>query len=327
VSALRVPAPALVVRLPNYIGDVVLGLPALQLLRAHGLELELVGRRWAPALLAGESWRVHVQPARLRERVAQLRGLRRDAIERDPGFGLRENAIVLPNSFSSAAEMRLAGLRAVAYAWDGRSWLLARAEPPNFGGHALTTFWSLACNYLGLDARTHPPPASITLLTSAADQARADVLLARERLTPGRFVVVAPFAGGMFEKQDKRWPDFAQFTRVLCARGIDVVACPGPDEVAIAREQHSGVRTLEGVGLGPYSGVLRRAALMIGNDTGPAHLATAVGVPVISVLGPTKPEQWAPWGPNVTVIRHWPRWPRVDEVLARSEALLRGSES
>ena len=35
-------------------------------------------------------------------------------------------------------------------------------------------------------------------------------------------------------------------------------------------------------------------------------MAAAVGAPLLSVLGPTKPEQWAPWGPGVTVLRRWP---------------------
>ena len=74
--------------------------------------------------------------------------------------------------------------------------------------------------------------------------------------------------------------------------------------------------------LGVYGGLLRRAALVVSNDTGPAHLAAAVDAPVLSVLGPTKPEQWAPWGPQVQVLRHWPRWPTVAEAMALTEARL-----
>jgi hypothetical protein len=48
---------------------------------------------------------------------------------------------------------------------------------------------------------------------------------------------------------------------------------------------------------------------------------------VLSVLGPTKPEQWAPWGPTVTIVRR-PQpadgivWPEVDEVMRQVNALL-----
>jgi heptosyltransferase-2 len=47
-----------------------------------------------------------------------------------------------------------------------------------------------------------------------------------------------------------------------------------------------------------------------------------VGAPVLSVLGPTKPEQWAPWGPNVQVVRRWPEWPAVEEVMDQTRALI-----
>src|ERR1700676_2187401 len=49
---------ALVVRLCNWVGEVVLSLPALQRLAAAGYDLHLVGKRWAPALLEGSGWPV-----------------------------------------------------------------------------------------------------------------------------------------------------------------------------------------------------------------------------------------------------------------------------
>ncbi len=308
----------LIVRLRNWVGDVILGVPALQLLQAHGYQLQLVGKAWAPALLAGQDWPVHVRPSTLRERVAQLRSLKRAARTADAQFTQRENALLLPTSFSGALEMRLAGLRAVGYAQEARSLLLARAEPITYGGHALVSYWELACRLLRIEAS---PPPHIELKTTPADQASADALLATQGIRPG-FVVVCPFAGGQFEKQDKCWPAFAAFTRALRAHNRDLLACPGPGEEAIISHSHPGVKLLAGVKLGVYGGLLRRAALVVSNDTGPAHLAAAVGAPVLSVLGPTKPEQWAPWGPRVQVVRRWPAWPTVDEVCSHVDALL-----
>ena len=312
------PPRPLIVRLRNWVGDVILGVPALQLLQAHGYQLQLVGKGWAPTLLAGEAWPIHVRPARWRERVAQLRELKRQAVAADAGFSRRENALVLPTSFSGALEMRLAGLRAVGYAREARGLLLARAEPITHGGHALTSYWELACRFLRITAAV---PTRVELRTTPVDQASADALLAAQGIQPG-FVVVCPFAGGQFEKQDKTWPAFAALTQQLQQQGRELVACPGPGEEAIVRDQHPGVRLLANVKLGAYGGLLRRAALVISNDTGPAHLAAAVGTPVLSVLGPTKPEQWAPWGPQVQIVRRWPDWPSVDEVVARTAAML-----
>lgn len=313
------PAPVTVVRLRNWVGDVILGVPALRLLQANGHQLTLVGKPWARALLAGEGWSVHARPARLAERVAQLRQLRRAALAVDATFNRRANALVLPSSFSAALEMRLAGLQAVGYAAEARSILLRRAiQPPPGPRHELLAYWLLACQYLGVQAE--PPPA-IHLATHADDQARADALLAQHGIQPG-FVVICPFAGGLVDKQEKTWPRFADFTRELLRAGHTVVACPGPGEEHIIKRDHPGVLMLSGVRMGEYGGVLRRAAAVVSNDTGPGHLAAAVGTPVLSVLGPTRPEQWAPWGPNVHVVRRWPGWPGVDQVLAAWASVL-----
>lgn len=310
----------LIVRLRNWVGDVILGVPALQLLQAHGFELHLVGKRWSGALLAGHAWPTHTRPAGLLDRVAQLRALRMQALRQEPAFDGRLNGFALPTSFSAALEFRLAGLKAIGYAQEARGPLLHRAEPITYGGHALTSYWELACRVLGIQ---QSPPREIALLTSPADQSRADELLQLHAIRPG-FVVICPFAGGLFEKQQKTWPDFPAFTRRLLALGCDVVACPGPGEETIVLDHHPGVKLLAQVDLGAYGGVLRRAALMVSNDTGPGHLAAAVGTQVLSVLGPTKPEQWAPWGAGVEVIRRWPAWPDIDDVLTRVDSRLRG---
>jgi heptosyltransferase-2 len=313
----------LIVRLRNWVGDVILGVPALKLLASHGYQLQLIGKGWAPALLAGQSWPTHVRPSTWRERVAQLRGLRRAARAADRGFDARENALVLPTSFSGALEMRLAGLRAVGYAQEARGFLLARSVPITYGGHALISYWELACRLLGIE---QPVPASIGLRVAPADVERADALLREHGVGPG-FVVICPFAGGTFEKLDKTWPHFPAFARALLASGRPVIACPGPGEEALLREQYPGVMSLEGVKLGAYGALLQRAALLVSNDTGPGHLAAAVGGRVISVLGPTKPEQWAPWGPTVTIVqRPQPAdaivWPEAGEVMERMRAVV-----
>jgi len=309
----------LIVRLRNWVGDVILGVPALHLLQQHGYRLELLGKGWARSLLGGEGWSHHTRPKKLLDAVKLLRNLRDTAAAQDPGFRSRENALTLVTSFTGALEARLAGLKAVGYGQEARGFLLARTEPITYGGHALVSYWELACRFLRIE---QPPPASIELKTAPADQQKADALVAQHGLGE-RFVVICPFAGGTFEHLDKTWPHFADFTRALLAQGRRVVALPGPGEEGIIEQHHAGVTMLPGVDLGTYGGLLRRAALVVSNDTGPAHLAAAVGAPVLSVLGPTKPEQWAPWGPTVHIVRRWPEWPSADEVVARSDALLR----
>ncbi len=316
------PPRPLIVRLRNWVGDVTLGVPTLQRLSDHGYALQLVGKGWARDLLAGHGWPVHVLPKTLGERVHQLRGLRYVARAEDPGLPLRLNAVCLPYSFSSALEFRLAGLRALGHAYEGRSLLLARASPRPRGVHELEVYWDLGNVLLG---QTAPPPATIGLRVSDAHRAQAAALRAVHGIEPG-CIVICPFAGGTWAKQDKTWPDFADFVaHELPTFGRSVVVCPGPGEEAIAREHYPGARLLPDVDLGTYAALLQDAALMVSNDTGPGHIAAAVGAPLISVLGPSDPALWRAWGPSVQVLRGDGTWPDKRAVVeAVADTLGRG---
>ncbi|MBE0547162.1 MAG: hypothetical protein IH627_05755 [Rubrivivax sp.] len=308
----------LIVRLRNWVGDVTLGIPTLQRLADHGYALQLVGKGWTRDLLAGHGWPVHVLPKTLGERVRQLRQLRRTAGAGDPGFPLRLNALCFPYSFSSALEFRLAGLRALGHAYEGRSLLLARVAPRPRGVHELEVYWDLGNVLLG---KTAPPPATIGLRVSDVHRTQAAALRAAHGIEPG-CIVICPFAGGTWAKQDKTWPAFADFVaRELPAFGRSIVVCPGPGEEVVAREQFASARLLPNVDLGTYAALLRDAALMVSNDTGPGHIAAAVGTPLISVLGPSDPALWRAWGPSVQVLRGdgtWPDQHAVVDAVART---------
>lgn len=313
------PTRPLIVRLRNWVGDVTLGLPTLRRLADAGYDLRLLGKGWAPDLLAGHGWPVNVLPQTLGERVRLLRTMRGQALADDPGFGNRLNAVCFPYSFSSALEFRLAGCKAIGHACEGRGPLLGRSVARPSGLHELQVYWHLGSALLGSDT---PPPMSIGLRTATEHRAQARALLDRHRVAPG-YVVICPFAGGTYSGADKRWPGFADFTaRVLPTFGRRILVCPGPGEEALAREDFAAATLLPAVGFGAYAALLEGAALMISNDTGPGHIAAAVGAPLLSVLGPTEPGQWGAWGPGVHSLRRWPGWPTVDEVAAASARML-----
>lgn len=315
-------------RIRNWVGDVVLGLPALQLLQDHGYQLKLVARgKWAPSLLAGHDWPVAVQPAGWRDKVAQLRALRLQCSTQEPAFAQRENALLLPVSFSSALELRLAGLRAVGVAKEGRSPLLARAVPWAQSGHELERYWDVACRFLRVQ---QAPPRNIGLKVVPASAEAAVRLLSAAGIRGG-FVMVCPFAAGRaatVDKAEKKWPGFADFVRQAeSCLGLPLVVYPGPGEHAQARELYPAARMLEGADLAIYAALLQRAALVVANDTGPAHMAAALGRPLISVLGPTEAARWAPWGSGVTVLQKIQQgdavvWPSAEEGLALAQQLL-----
>jgi heptosyltransferase-2 len=308
--------------LRNWVGDVVLSTPVLLRLQREGHDLTLVGKGWAADLLAGFGWPVLKLGATHGERVAQLKQWRHDVARQAWGSGT-VNALSFPYSFSSALEMRLAGLKAIGYDGEGRALLLHRSWPrPRFGqaGHELEVYWRLGQHLMGTQESA---PSALEWRVSGVHRQRAAALMQAHGLQPG-FLMICPFAGGTFEGQDKRWPAFGAFARNALPRlNRSVVVCPGPGEEDEARTAYGAAVVLPGVDLGTCAALMEHAALMISNDTGPGHLAAAVGIPLLSVLGPTEPGHWGAWGPNVHTERHWPRWSTVDEVLSATQALLR----
>jgi heptosyltransferase-2 len=301
----------LAVRLCNWIGDVVLSLPALQLLADAGYDLHLYGKGWAPDLLSAYPWPVTVRKGSWRDRKAQVQAMR------------ASQGLTFPNSFSGALDLRLAGLPVTGYANDGRSFLLKhRPALPSKSVHALEWLWQLATHHIQADKGISvvAPPANIGMHVSVSALLAADAIVTSHGLQ--RFVCIAPFATGKMYGHDKKWPHFSEFVQRMKAEGVQVVVCPGPGEEVEARAVYSNALLLPDVQLDIYAALLKRAALVVANDTGPAHIAAAVGTPLISILGPTPLAHWRPWGEQVQVISCWPSWPSSDDVWLRASRVL-----
>ena len=326
----------LLVRLPNWIGDVVMALPALERLHAHGREPILIGKGWAASLLAGHPWAVHRLPSGLRERVQLLRAL---TPARQGGPRPTIDCLLFPNSFSSALEARFAGLRAIGYANEARSLLLTRAlRAPASTVHEIDRFDALAriaCStdgpggtgvphgtaIVGKTEATSPAPGNPPPhLFVAADARRQAQLLLDGAGIGARFACIVPFATGTLNGVSKDWPGFAELCARLAAK-MPVLVLPGPGEEDSARQHFAQATVLAGVGLDIYAAILERASVVIANDTGPGHMAAALGVPLVSVLGPTEATRYGARGPRVQHVQETP-WPTVDRVAEAVEHAL-----
>jgi len=143
--------------------------------------------------------------------------------------------------------------------------------------HELDVYWRLGNALLDAEA---PLPAAVELRLAPRHVVEARTLQEANGLAAG-YIVICPFAGGTWSGQDKTWPAFPAFAKdTLPTFGRRIVVCPGPGEENVAREQFGAALCLPGVGLGAYAALLKDAALMISNDTGPGHMAAAVGTPV-----------------------------------------------
>ena len=289
----------IVVRSPNWLGDTVMALPTLAALRAAqaGSRITVVGR-WAP-LLAGQGVADVLLPYP-KSIGARWRLARALAAERP------DLAILLPSSLESAlAAWRWGARRRVAYATDGRAMLLTDALAlPSPRAHQVDEYAGLLVPLGVADAAT--VPAWILPKDTAAD-AEVDELLALagpEAEAPR----VGLHLGAAFGSS-KLWPAeaFGRLARLLRAAGLRPVLLGTPDDAATAaavtRAAETEVASLVGrdrPAILPR--LLSRFRCLVSGDTGVAHLAAAVGVPTVTLFGPTDRRLTPPRSPAARVI-------------------------
>ena len=303
---------SLLVRLPNHLGDACMTLPALDLLAERGASLTLFGRPWAAELFAGYAWPVLPWAPERGARIAALRAWRRA----EPGRG---EALLFPNSFSSAWEVRRAGMRATGYRTDGRGWLLAApvAVPAQWHGdmHTSAYYLHLARTWLGRSGDGPEAAGTPVLRIPDAAWGGARAALARAGVRDG-YVVLCPTVRGQHHGKVKAWEGFGRLARALRAAGESPVVCPGPGEEAGARAACPDAMFLEPLDLGAFAALLAGSRLVVANDSGPGHLAGAVGARLIGVFGVTDPAKTRPIGAQVRLVGGSAGWPEYEEVDA-----------
>lgn len=281
-------------------------LPALDLLAENGYALTLVGRAWVEELFAAYSWPVLSLRGSRIDRVRTLRSIKGAA------------GLLLTNSFSTALKFRLAGIPAVGYARDGRSRLLRKAIAVNASDHMVEYYYRLATALVGTPSTA---PRDLRLRISDDARQRAHNLLAMHAVTSS-YVVLCPVAVGAHRGKAKAWDGFTRLNGELAAGGVQIVAMPGPNETAAVQRALPGAIVLPESDVATFAALLAGARLVVANDSGPGHLAAAVGARLISVFGVTEPEKTRPWSTRAKLIGSGDGWPRYDEVRSAVDAAL-----
>jgi len=300
----------LVIRLPNHLGDACMALPALRLLASRGLTLTLAGRAWAADLFASLPWPVLKLAGERRARVAELRR------RLQPGTP----ALLLTNSLGSAFEARLARLRPAGYRTDGRRVLLARSFPvparwrrAGAPMHMVEYYYELAREFVGGQAPPVPQELALPLAPAAVDQARAALHGAG---IAGEYVMLCPVAVGTHRGKVKAWHGFGALCAELAGAGVRVVACPGPGEREAVRAAVPGATLLPETDVGTFAALLAASRLVVANDSGSAHVAAAVGAPLVTLFGVTDARRTGPWSTRADRLGSADGWPGFDEVVA-----------
>jgi ADP-heptose:LPS heptosyltransferase len=107
----------------------------------------------------------------------------------------------------------------------------------------------------------------------------------------------------------KRWEAarFAEVARNLIAKKFTVVVTCGPGEQAFVADVTKAIPDtviVLGLRIPELAELIRGARLYIGNDSGPMHLAAAVGTPVVAVWGSSDSRRWRPWGVTHQVVQN-----------------------
>lgn len=283
--------------LPNWVGDVVLASPALESLRARfpAAEITFLCRRYVADVVRHSGWMNDVVhwpdaagtdgPRSLWQLGAELRRRRFDL------------AVLLPNSFKSALAVWLGRVpRRVGYSRDARGWMLTDRLAPLRDGRAfkresMLDYYNRLAEHVGCRSVGR----SLKLVAGPEDDAAIRGRLGD--LDDGRpLVLLNP--GGAFGTA-KLWPAerFAEVGDALATEyGARVIATGTPAERSIFERLAATARSPQThcydppLGLGPLKALMRRADLLVTNDTGPRHFAIAFDVPVVTVFGPTAPE-------------------------------------
>ena len=283
----------LLVRLPNWVGDIMMALPAIRSLRVTFPQARLIGmaRPEHVELVRRIDALDEVMPAPPRRKRGRLRAMA-TAIGALRAKNL-DAAVLFAPSFEAALTVRLAGVPIrVGHATDRRSIMLNRAVAVR-KAHQSDVFQDVVSELGG------EPTDSGGGLRLAGDDRRFanDLLETAVRRSDARPVFLNPAS----TKTPRAWS--SDRFRVLAERLADRF----PETLVLVHDRHpfdhpdgwptsDSIRTVSGASLTELAGVIDRCSLYVGNDSGPIHLAAALGVPTVGIYGPTSPTLTSPRG-------------------------------
>lgn len=307
----------LLIRL-DHIGDLLMTTPAIHALKSRFPEssLSLLASPSSLPVVAGNpeidtvfAFRVpwydggRAQRFSLSQYVRLLRRLRRERF--DVAIDFRGDLRVLfLFSFLGGAKQRL------GFADLGGEFLLTRSCPYPEAGHFVEANLSLVNCLAGPPA---PPDIRYVMKTSPADAARIDALLSDLGLSASdRIIAIHP--ASIPHWRLKRWPPerYAALADALARQeGAKIVLTGGeednPELAHVASLMKERAYLAAGkTSLPQLAELIRRCRLFVANDTGPMHIALAVGTRLVAIFGPTAPGRSGPFGDpeRYRVIQH-----------------------
>jgi heptosyltransferase II len=304
------PPKRILIKAVNWLGDIVMSLPAMRALRrafpdAH---LAILIKQDLASFFDGANWIDEVIPYSIAGGFGGLNDRRKIVGEiRARHFDL---AVLMPNSFESALWVTAAGItRRAGYGVDARSAMLThKAAPPRdaLAGHQVNYWLAMIRETLGIEGDAD----DLTISADAAHLSTIRNYLAIHRKRPDApLIAIAPAAA---YGPAKEWPaaKFAAVIDALADRiGAECVLVGAPSERAKCEEvaSLSSAGAIDSAGqtsIGELIALLSISSAFVGNDSGCMHLADALGIPTVAIFGSTNPARTGPSSITSRVIWH-----------------------
>jgi heptosyltransferase-2 len=302
----------IVIRVPNWVGDAVMAIPALEAVRRSrpGDEISILARPGVADLFIGQPFADRLLEYDYRGRHSGWLGRERLIGElRREKF---EIAVLLQNAFEAAWLAWRAGVpKRIGYARDGRSLLLSQAvavpKPGEIPRHESHYYLELLRRAGWIETREEVAAIRLRVAESAREAAESSLLRAGAR--PGSWrCAIAPGASYGAAKcwLPSRFASLAD--RLISECGADVIFFGTPAETEMAAQIRAEMKCCAVSLVGQTStrdlaALFSACSVFIGNDSGAMHVAAAAGLPVIGIFGPTDPEGTAPVTQQFTLIR------------------------
>ena len=301
----------ILVRSTNWIGDVVMSLAALRELRRlyPSAHLAVLARPWVTAIYQDQG---------LVDEIRTLEGSSSNPLDLlKTARDLRDfdTSILFPNSFGAALLFFLTRIpERIGYATDGRSLLLSRRAKPRIrqlDRHQIFYYLDLLYQ-TGLSSIDYLNKSSIQpdirLQATPRIREAADTLM-RDTHVDTRRPLIALNPGASFGPAKRWFPErYAILAdRLVQAADAEVLLLGSDSEASIARQISDGMKqkanNLVGrTDLATLIGIISRCQLLVGNDSGPMHLAAALGVPQVAIFGSTDEKATGPFNPRAVVL-------------------------
>lgn len=299
----------------NWLGDLVISLPALRAVRSafESAKLAVLVKRELAGFFDGIAWIDEVIPYRAPAGIGGVSGQIRIAREiRRRRFDL---AILFPNSFRSALWATMGGVRRRAgYGTDSRGFMLtdsAMPAPDSLERHQAHYWLGMLRDTLGIA----PPPDLEHYRLEVAERhvlAMRSWLAGRRARPDAPLIAIAPVAayGPAKEWPQVRYSALIDLLYDLCGAECVLVGAPAERSRCerIGASARCGALAAAGAtGVGELIALLSLCDGFAGNDSGAMHLAAALGVPTIGIFGSTDPARTGPTGARAGFIHRRPQ--------------------